>query len=105
MNTHTTNKATAGSGVLYAVRVDKAQQQFTGLDWSVANKTFVMGPVGARNQERLCWRGPAEIYWNGVVSSQPPVREQGPLRKEEGERITLVEAATGKRVQIRVDTD
>jgi hypothetical protein len=28
-----------------------------------------MGPDGARNQERLCWRGPAAIYlnWTGLV--------------------------------------
>jgi hypothetical protein len=25
-----------------------------------------MGPDGARNQERLCWRGPAAIYWTGL---------------------------------------
>jgi hypothetical protein len=32
---------------------------------------MVMGPNGARNQERLCWRGPAAIYWN-VNRSQMP---------------------------------
>jgi hypothetical protein len=68
---------------------DKGQQQFTGVNWLVANKNFVMDPVGCRNQEQLCCRGPAEIYWTGEVSSQPPVREQGPLRKEEVERIPI----------------
>jgi hypothetical protein len=29
-----------------------------------------MGPDGARNQERLCWRGPAEIYWSELVSME-----------------------------------
>jgi hypothetical protein len=24
---------------------------------------MVMGPDGAQNQERLCWRGSATIYW------------------------------------------
>jgi hypothetical protein len=28
------------------------------------NKNMV--PDGARNQERLCWRGPAAIYWTGL---------------------------------------
>jgi hypothetical protein len=27
------------------------------------NKNLVMGPNGARNQEWLCRRGPAAIYW------------------------------------------
>jgi hypothetical protein len=26
-------------------------------------KSLVTGPDGAQNQERLCWRGPALIYW------------------------------------------
>jgi hypothetical protein len=26
---------------------------------------------GARNQERLCWWGPAAIYWTGVFFSRP----------------------------------
>jgi hypothetical protein len=26
------------------------------------NKNMVMDPEGVRNQERLCWRGPAAIY-------------------------------------------
>jgi hypothetical protein len=30
------------------------------------NKNVVMVPDGARYQERLCWRGPAEIYWAGL---------------------------------------
>jgi hypothetical protein len=30
------------------------------------NKNMVMAPDGARNQERLCWRGPAAIYWTGL---------------------------------------
>jgi hypothetical protein len=25
-----------------------------------------MGPDGARNRERLCWRDPAEIFWTGL---------------------------------------
>jgi hypothetical protein len=24
---------------------------------------MIMGPDGARNQKRLCWRGPTVIYW------------------------------------------
>jgi hypothetical protein len=30
-----------------------------------------MGPDGARNQERLCWRGPAAIYWTGLARHSP----------------------------------
>jgi hypothetical protein len=29
------------------------------------NKNVIMSPDGARNQELLCWRGPAAIYWTG----------------------------------------
>jgi hypothetical protein len=28
-----------------------------------------MGPDGARYQERLCWRGPAAIYWTALKES------------------------------------
>jgi hypothetical protein len=27
---------------------------------------MAMGPDGVRNQERLCWRGLAAIYWTGI---------------------------------------
>jgi hypothetical protein len=27
---------------------------------------MVVGPDGARNEERLCWRGPAVVYWTGL---------------------------------------
>jgi hypothetical protein len=29
-----------------------------------------MGPDRAQNQERLCWRGPAAIYWARLDRSQ-----------------------------------
>jgi hypothetical protein len=30
-------------------------------------ENIVMGPEGARNQERLCCLGPAAIYWTGLA--------------------------------------
>jgi hypothetical protein len=29
-----------------------------------------MSPYGARNQEWLCWREPASIYWTGYFSNR-----------------------------------
>jgi hypothetical protein len=43
---------------------------------SGANKNMVMGPNGARNQQRLCWRGPAEIYCYAMLQTY---RQQGDL--------------------------
>jgi hypothetical protein len=37
----------------------------------VANKNLVMSPVVARNQERLCRRGPASIYRTGLDRASP----------------------------------
>jgi hypothetical protein len=31
------------------------------------HKNMVMSPDGAGNQERLCWREPAAIYWTGLT--------------------------------------
>jgi hypothetical protein len=30
------------------------------------NKIIVMGPNGTRNQDLLCWRGSAAMYWAGL---------------------------------------
>jgi hypothetical protein len=28
----------------------------------MGTKSLITGPDGARNQKRLCWRGPTEVY-------------------------------------------
>jgi hypothetical protein len=40
------------------------------------NKNLVMGPEEVRNQERLCWRGPAAIYCHAVLSGIRGIHRQ-----------------------------
>jgi hypothetical protein len=53
------------------------------------------GPDGARNLERLCWRGPAGIYWLDSWSDGLGARQRGqePLGTE-AEESTLLGAVT-----------
>jgi hypothetical protein len=37
-----------------------------------------MGPDRARNQERLCWQGPAAIYWTGLRAGEWTVMARRP---------------------------
>jgi hypothetical protein len=64
-----------------------------------------MSPDGARNQEQLCWRGPAAIYWTAISQLKRGIervaaRQQtaGNDMSTEAEESTLLGAVTRQRL-------
>jgi hypothetical protein len=58
------------------------------------NKNRVLGPDGARNQKRLCWRGPVAICWTGqsplsLYEAYVTPQELFPYSKVKGKYITV----------------
>jgi hypothetical protein len=52
-----------------SVAPTNASSCFKSRKWSLNEHNLAMGPDWIRNQEWLCWRGPAAIYWSASPSS------------------------------------
>jgi hypothetical protein len=65
---------------------------------------MAMGFDGVRNQERLCWRGQAVIYWTGLDSQLrvAVARSEKLVVREPRERETF---AVGRRYQATASED